>query len=175
MEHEMKKFRSSLRFDPFAWDKTFKEEKNNLLYYLSNFKVAIKHIGATAYTGGMSNRNVDILVTTTSFEDISSVQVRLQSKGYKLIPTDRTDMVLLTGPKRINGYGVSIRIMEYASNIYNRFSAFETLLKEDHKRVTAYNKYRDEINIRCDRDFPKYQELKFNYINALIDEKFKFE
>ena len=71
-----------LRFDPTGWGNTFKEEKNNLQYYLKNFKAAINHIGATSYKNGRSNRNVDILVTVETLSDLSAVIIRLQSKGY---------------------------------------------------------------------------------------------
>lgn len=171
----MRKRISSLKFDPKGWDKAFQEEKNNLLYYLKNFKVAVKHIGATAYPGGMSNRNVDILIATTTFEDVSSVQVRLESKGYKVISSNQLGFILLKSPKKVQGYGISIRIMEYGSAIFNRYNAFDILLKEDLNRVTRYNKYRDEISYEYFYDFSKYQELKLNYINAMIDENFKFE
>ena len=171
----MAKFVSALRFDPRGWTEAFKEEKNNLLFYLKSFKVAIKHIGATSYAGGMSNRNVDILIATSTFEDISSIQVRLESKGYKVISKDQKDLVMLKSAKKVNGYGITIRVMEYASPIFNRFNAFETLLKENNRRVVAYNKYREEIYRRHYQNFDRYQQLKFNYINHLIDEKFRFE
>ena len=171
----MKYISSSLKFDPRGWNAAYKEEKNNLLYYLKDFKVAIKHIGATAYPGGMSNRNVDILITTTSMQDISSVQVRLESKGYKLLDSSSTDIVMLKSSRLVNGYGITIRIMEYASSIYNRYAAFEILLKENKHRITKYNKYRDDISVIYYTNFKKYQELKLNYINHLIDVHFKFE
>lgn len=171
----MKYYRLSLAFDPRSWDKTFEEEKNNLLFYLKDFKVAIKHIGATAYPGGMSNRNVDILIATVSMQDISSIQVRLQSKGYKVIDATKPEIVLMVGPKKVGNHGVSIRIMEYASDIYSRYNAFEILMKEDHSRITSYNEYRDELNRTYANNFKQYQELKINYINALIDENFRFE
>ena len=171
----MKRYSLSLRFDPRGWSETYEEEKNNLLYFLSGFQVGVKHIGATSYAGGMSNRNVDILIATQTMQDISSIQVRLQSKGYKLVDSTLPGLSTLVGPKKVNGYGITVRVMEYASMIYNRFNAFETLMKENQDRVTRYNEYREEISLRCGPDFQKYQELKLNYINGLIDEKFKFE
>lgn len=171
----MGRYTLSLRFDPRGWDDAYNEEKNNLLYYLKGFQVGLKHIGATSYAGGMSNRNVDVLITTVSLQDISSVQVRLVSKGYKVIDSTLPGLVTLVAPKKVEGYGVTVRIMEYASPIYNRFNAFDTLLREDQDRVTRYNEFRDEINLRCGPNFKKYQELKLNYIEALIDENFKFE
>lgn len=165
-----------LKFDPTGWGETFKEEKNNLLYYLKNFKVAINHIGATAFKNGRSNRNVDILITTTTLNDLSSVVVRLQSKGYKLINyEDGHEYQTLVVPKKVLGYGVTIKVMLYASDIYNRFNAFITLLKEHEHLVKDYNNYRDELTRKYCNDYKTYRKLKIDYINLLLEEHFKFE
>lgn len=165
-----------LKFDPTGWGETFKEEKNNLLYYLKNFKVAINHIGATAFKNGRSNRNVDILITTTTLNDLSSVVVRLQSKGYKLINyEDGHEYQTLVVPKKVLGYGVTIKVMLYASDIYNRFNAFITLLKEHEHLVKDYNNYRDELTRKYRNNYNTYRKLKIDYINLLLEEHFKFE
>ena len=165
-----------LEFDPRGWRETFIDEKNNLLFYLKDFRVSITHIGATSFNGGKSNRNVDILVATSNFADLYSVLVRLQSKKYKLIEqSEKGDFFLLVGPNKVLGYGVSIRLMEYASPIFNRYHAFMILLKERNSRVMRYNDYRLELIQRCGDNWKKYSELKQNYISMMIDEYFKFE
>ena len=165
-----------LRFDPTGWGKTFAEEKNNLLYFLNNLKAAITHIGATAYKNGRSNRNVDILITVETLADLSAVTVRLQSKGYKLVNYENNqDYSLLVAPKKVLGYGVTIRVMLYASEIYNRYHAFATLLKEHEQLARQYNEFRDECNKKCGKNWQQYRTLKVDYINSLIDEYFKFE
>lgn len=172
MEHDM----ASLEFNPRGWRETFIDEKNNLLYYLKDFKVAINHIGATAYVAGRSNRNVDLLVTTTSLSDLQSVMVRLVSKKYKVIEQSHDgDFYLLVGPNKVQGYGVSVRLMVYASNIFNRYQAFITLLKEDNNRVLRYNDFRLELLETYGSDWQKYNQMKQNYINLMIDENYKFE
>ncbi len=165
-----------LRFDPTGWGKTFEEEKNNLQYYLKNFKVAINHIGATSYKNGRSNRNVDVLVTVESLSDLSAVVVRLQSKGYKLINYEEgQDVSTLIVPKKILGYGVTIRVMVYASEIFNRYNAFMTLLKEHEHLIREYNKFRDELTRKYCRDYNTYRKLKIDFINLQLVEHFKFE
>lgn len=165
-----------LRFDPTGWGKTFQEEKNNLQYYLKNFKIAINHFGATAYKNGRSNRNVDILVTVESLADLTAVVVRLQSKGYKLINyEDGHDCSTLVVPKKVLGYGVTIKVMVYASEIFNKYNAFITLLKEHEHLVRQYNEFRDELTRKCSSDWKSYRELKIDYINLLLEEHFKFE
>ena len=165
-----------LRFDPTGWRETFEEEKNNLQYYLKNFKIAINHIGATAYKNGRSNRNVDILITVESIADLSAIVVRLQSKDYKLIDyQEGHDISTLVAPKKILGYGVTIRVILYASEIYNHYNAFITLLKEHEHLVRQYNEYRDNLIHKVSGDWNKYRELKIDYINLLLEEHFKFE
>ena len=165
-----------LRFDPTGWGNTFKEEKNNLQYYLKNFKVSINHIGATSYKNGRSNRNVDILVTVETLSDLSAVIIRLQSKGYKLINYEEgQDVSTLIVPKKVLGYGVTIKVMVYASEIFNRYNAFITLLKEHEHLVKEYNKFRDELTRKYSRDYNTYRKLKIGYINLQLEEHFKFE
>lgn len=165
-----------LRFDPVGWTETYKEEKNNLQYYLKNFKIAITHIGATSYRNGRSNRNVDILVTVESLSELSAVVVRLQSKGYKLINYEEGQNVsTLIVPKKVLGYGVTIRVMVYASEIFNRYNAFITLLKEHEHLIREYNKFRDDLSHKYSRDYNTYRKLKIDYINLLLEEHFKFE
>lgn len=165
-----------LRFDPTGWSETFQEEKNNLQYYLKNFKIAITHIGATAYKDGRSNRNVDILITVEDLPTLSAVSVRLQSKGYKFINyEDGHDINTLVSPTKVLGYGVTIKLVLYASEIYKRFNAFATLLKEHEHLVRQYNEFRDTLSLKCGRDWQKYRELKLDFINLLLEEHFKFE
>ena len=165
-----------LRFDPEGWHKTFLEERNNLQFYLRKFKVAIVHVGATAYKNGRSNRNVDILITVNSLADLSMISARLQTKKYKLINyEDEQDIIYLVGPKKINGYGVTIRVMLYASEFYKRYIAFITLLKEHEHLVKLYNQYRENIYVNYYSDWKTYRKLKTDYINLLLEEHFKFE
>ena len=165
-----------LRFDPDGWGKAFQEESNNLHYFLSSFKVAIVHHGATALKDGRSNRNVDILITVESLADLSAVMVRLQSKGYKLIDYENNpDYHLMVAPKKACGYGVTIRIMVYASKTYSRYNAFVALLKEHEQLLRQYNDFRDSITKKCGNNWKEYRTLKTDYINAMIDEYFKFE
>lgn len=164
-----------LRFDPTGWRKTFEEERNNLQYYLKNFKLAINHIGATAYKNGRSNRNVDILITVETVADLSAVVVRLQSKGYKLVNYEEGhDISTLIVPKKVLGYGVTIRVVLYASEIYKRYNAFIALVKEHEHLVKQYNEYRDSLLRKCS-DWSSYRQLKIDYINLLLEEHFKFE
>lgn len=165
-----------LRFDPVGWSETYKEEKNNLQYYLKSFKVAITHIGATAYKNGRSNRNVDLLVTVDSLSDLSAVVVRLQSKGYKLINYEEGHEVsTLVGPKKVLGYGVTIKVMLYASETFNKYNAFITLVKEHEHLIRQYNDYRFELTRKYRSDYNTYRKLKIDYINLLLEEHFKFE
>ncbi len=138
--------------------------------------MAIVHYGATAYKNGRSNRNVDILITVESLADLSAVMVRLQSKGYKLIDFENNqDYHLMVVPKKVYGYGVTIRIMLYASETYKRYNAFVTLLKEHEQLLRQYNDFRDNITRKCGKNWQAYRTLKTDYINATIDEYFKFE
>ena len=167
---------SEFIFDPRGWRESFKDEKNNLLYYLKDYQVSITHIGATAYTGSRSNRNVDILVAVKSIVDLNSVLVRLQSKKYKVIEQSaKADFYVLVAPSKVMGCGVTIRLMDYASFVFNRYQAFITLLKEDRSKIYAYNDFRSELVNKCGSNWAMYNELKQNYIEALIDENFKFE
>ena len=115
-------------------------------------------------------------MTVNNLADIQSVLVRLISKKYKVIEQSHSgDFYLLVGPNKVLGYGVSIRLMEHASPIFNRYQAFVTLLKEDHTKVEKYNSFRLALIDKCGKNWEMYNRMKRDYIDQLIDENFKFE
>ena len=102
--------------------------------------------------------------------------MKSQDKKYKVVEQSHNgDFYLLVGPSKVLGYGVSIRLMEHASPIFNRYYAFVTLLKEDSSRVQKYNDFRAALLEQCGDDWKKYSQMKQNYINMMVDENFKFE
>ena len=177
MEHDMAKPElTKLKFDPNGWKKSFEEEKINLLFALKDFSVSIKHIGATAYTNGRSDRNVDILLLTKDLKDIYTIQMRLCAKGYKSIEEySQQDLQVLVKKTKVGGYGVTIRIMEYGSPIHTRYYGFMMLMKDDSGLIHRYNAYRYELQQKCGKDWKKYHELKQDYIEMTIDERCRFE
>ena len=177
MEHDMSApILPRLKFDPSGWNDSFEDEKKTLLYYLKDFQITIKHIGATAYTGGRSDRNVDILILTKDIKDIFTIQTRLTSKEYKSVAIyNQSDLVVLVKKVKVLGYGITIRIMEYGSDIYSRYYAFMTLMKDDSGLIHRYNSYRYELKLKCGRNWKEYFKLKQDYIEMTINERCKFE
>ena len=165
-----------LQYHPSDWDKVFISERDNLLFLLPQFKFNVEHIGATSIPNCRSFRNVDILVSLNRFEDLLTVGMLLNSKDYKEIKELSTsDCVVLSKRTKVNGYGVTVRVVEYASMTYNRFIAFKTLLRESFDRTQKYNLFRETLFEETDRDITKYNKIKYDYINSIIDENFKFE
>ena len=170
------KRKRNLDFRPNEWDKAFISERNNLLFLLPQFKINVEHIGATSVNGCRSFRNVDIMISVHDFIDLQTIAMLLESKEYRLIKElSSMDVLVLVKKKKVNKVAVTVRVVQYASNFYNRAKAFKVLLQENYQRVEKYNKYRDELIQKVGYDIAKYNEIKYNYINSLIDENFKFE
>lgn len=167
---------NSLKFDPKGWQAAYLEEKNNLLYLLSRYDVKIEQIGATSIPSGRSDRNVDILVVAKSIPDMSSIAFKLQNSNYKvldyLVTSESSALVKKT---KVKGYGVTIRVVVNASKVHNRINAFQIYLKEEYSHIKKYNDFREELNKKFPNDWKSYYRRKRDYINATIDENFKFE
>ena len=166
----------NLRFDPKGWDATYIAERNNLLYLLSGFNFQIEQIGATSINSGRSNRNVDILIVVDSVLDLSSVTMKLQTAKYKLLDY-LSDHEISTFVKqtKVNKYGVTLRVVVKASKWHLRINAFQIYLNENYQNIKRYNDFRAALSQKYKKDWKSYYRCKRDFINAVIDERFKFE
>ena len=165
-----------LDYKPTEWGKAFSKEKDNLLFLLPQYRFNVEHIGATAVNSCRSFRNVDILISVHNFSDIYTLAMILNSSEYKEIrELSSLDCVVLVKRTKVEGVGITLRIVEYASDIYNRFCAFMILLRESYDRVQKYNNFRETLIQQYPNDIKKYNEAKIDYINSIIDSKFKFK
>ena len=168
--------RDYLLYKPEKWDKAFINERANLLFELPNFKMNIEHIGATSVTNGRSFRNVDIMISVNNFADIYTITMLLETKGYKEIKELSTlGVALLVKQKKVNRQTITVRVVQYGGEFFSRAHAFRTLLQENYDRIQKYNQYREKLISEVGFDIAKYNEAKYQYINQMIDENFKFE
>ena len=167
---------SSLRFDPKGWDATYIAEKNNLLYLLSGFNFKVEQIGATSINSGRSNRNVDIMVVAESIPDVYSIVSKLQTSKYKSLDyLSDSEIVTLVKQTKVNGYGITLRVVANASRWHLRINAFQIYLNENYQNIKRYNDFRAELSRKYRHDWKSYYRCKRDFINAAIDERFKFE
>ena len=167
---------SILQYTPAKWEKAFKSEKDNLLFCLPNFKVTIEHIGATAVNSCRSFRNVDILLSTHDYGAVSTIAMVLKSKEYKELKELSTlDCIVLVKKSKVYGCGITLRIVQYASMTYRRITCFKIFLKESYDCVQRYNIFREAAIKTANFDIKEYNKMKYNYINSILDERFRFE
>ena len=166
-----------LEYHPVDWDKAFTSERDNLLFLLPQFKVNVEHIGATSVNSCRSFRNIDILISTHDFKDVHTIAMMLCSKEYKELKDLSTlDCVVLVKKYKINKrYGVTVRVVQYASETYNRYISFKLLLKDSYDRVQKYNFFREQLFKQVNCNITEYNKVKYDYINSLIDDYYKFE
>ena len=158
------------------WEKAFASEKENLIFLLPQYKMNVEHIGATSINNCRSFRNVDILIAVNNFADIYTIAMLLASKEYKELPElgDMNCRVLVKKHK-VNGCGVTVRVVEHASETYKRFVMFKVLLNEDFEKVQGYNYFRENLLKKVNFDIAEYNRVKYDYINSFLDEACKFE
>lgn len=165
-----------LQYTPVKWDKAFASERDNILFCIPDIKINVEHIGATSVPNCRSFRNVDILVSVHNFVDISTAAMLLLSKDYREIKEMSTiDCVVLVKKQKVYGCGITVRIVEYASMLYRRIMAFKAILKSSFDRTILYNQFRETLFAKNHKDIKKYNEVKYSYINGLVDERYKFE
>ena len=167
---------NSLKYDPKGWVKSYSTEKNNLLFFLSGIKFDIEHFGATSIPYCHSNRNVDILIVAQSIADVSLITARLQTQKYKFLTFLSTpEFSMLVSPKKVEGYGISIRVVLNGSVTHQRLIAFKDYLLDHISHVRHYNDFRETLSAKCGDDWKSYYRIKKSYINEIIDSNFKFE
>ncbi len=165
-----------LAYKQTEWTKAFLSEKDNLNFLLPQFKTNIEHIGATSINNCRSFRNVDILISVNKFADIYTIAMLLNSKEYKELPElSNVNCRVLIKRHKVNGFGVTVRVVEHASETYNRFITFKLLLKDDFDKVQAYNYFRENLFEKVNHDIAEYNRIKYDYINSYLDEQCKFE
>ena len=165
-----------LQYTPAKWEKAFASERDNLLFALSNYRVTIEHIGATSVNSCRSFRNVDILLSVHDFGRISTITMILQTKEYKLLKELSTpDCSVLVKKSKVYGCGITLRIVQFASMTYRRYTCFRIYLKNSYDCVQKYNMFREAAFKTAKYDIKEYNRLKYNYINSILDERFKFE
>ena len=165
-----------LSYDIEKWKTAFNQEKTNILFLLPNYKVNVEHIGATSVNNCRSFRNVDILVSTSNFADIYTIAMILGTKDYKeLNELSDLNCRVLARRNKINGCGVTIRVVEYASLTYNRFISFKLYLNDSYEHVQKYNYFREALFEKTNHNISEYNKIKYDYINAVLDENYKFE
>ena len=153
-----------LSYNQTEWEKVFVSEKDNLLFLLPQYKMNIEHIGATSINNCRSFRNVDILISVNNFADVHTIAMLLNSKEYKELP-ELSDMNcrVLVKKHKVNKTGITVRVVEYASNTYNRFIMFRTLLKDDYNKVQAYNYFRENLFEEVNHNIAKYNQINPKY------------
>ena len=171
MEHDMQ----ILRYRPKEWVKAFKSECSNLQFLLPQFKINVEHIGATAVPNCRSFRNVDILLSTHEFKDIHTIAMMLETKEYVIVDQSDINCVVLAKKRKVLGERITVRVVQYASNTFNRFHAFDIYLRESIENVYHYNIFRENLFREVAYDIPRYNQAKYDYINNHIDEHFTFE
>ena len=99
-------------YKPQQWEQAFASEIDNLLFNLSQFKFNIEHIGATSINNCRSFRNVDILLSTKNFVDVSTIAMMLESKDYKRLPELSTiDCIVLVKKSKVYVCGITLRVV----------------------------------------------------------------
>ncbi len=167
---------SNLLYLPEDWDNIFKAERDNLRFVLPEFKFNIEHIGATSINNCRSFRNVDILISLSHFNDIYTAAMLLNSRGYKMLNAQcRSDCALLIKRSKYKKIGVTIRIVEYGGDFYNRCKAFQVVLRESYDRTQMYNNFREKLFAKYPKNIKRYNEVKYDYINSQLDYYFKFQ
>ena len=163
-------------YNPDVWTDAFNQEKINLQFILGDIKVLIEHIGATSIPVCMSAKNVDILLSINDIIDAITIKNLLCNQEYRFVAEySDDDCLVLVKKTKVLDQGITLRIMQYASQKYNEFKAFKTFIMEDRERVRAYNRFREELLHKCGSDFEQYRKTKQNYIEGIVKENFRFE
>ena len=163
-------------YEPEKWEEVYKQEKINLQFILGDLKVLVEHIGATSMPACHTSKNLDILISVNDLIDLPTIQNLLVNREYRVVPQySEDDCVVLVKKTKVLGMGITLRIMQYASQKYNEYKAFRTYLLEDRDRIRAYNRFRQELLRKCGKDFETYRLTKKSYMDGIVKENFRFE
>lgn len=154
------------------WKKYFAKEKELLSKALVGQKInSIEHIGATSVVMCGTYGTIDLLLAIPSYLDFLTIKNLLDKKGYEFIQRgsllEELFFVRRNEKKQIVA---TIRLVEYASQKYKEYETFKIYLKANPNNVKKYNEFRQQLLNVCDGEVKRYQEVKANYIEAVLKE-----
>ncbi len=110
------------------WNLMFEKEKEHLLNLLKDQKVeTIEHIGATSVNQCSTFGTIDIMISLQSYLDLVTIKNILIRKGYEYVKhfSDDLNCVYLVGRNKNKQIVSTVRIVEYASIIYQQLLLFK--------------------------------------------------
>ena len=156
------------------WKEYFKSFEEELLVLFMGQKVnTIEHIGATSVVLCGTAGSIDILVSIPdAIEFITLKNILLKrGKGYSFVVSrsDYLNHMFFIKRNKKHEIVATIRIVEYASDEYNRIKGFQQYLKQKSDHVIKYNEFREVALNRCGGNNKKYQLAKENYIKEIVE------
>ena len=151
------------RFYKFSesWSAFFQKEKAILSNALSDQKISkIEHIGATSVVLSNTAGTIDILLSIPSALDLFTFKNLLSVRGYFFVADKSSNTVFFFLRRDENGHIVAtVRLVEFASDDYNKFKLFKFYLKEKDEHVLKYNDFRYTLAVNCNGDRQEYAKL----------------
>ena len=161
------------RFYKFSenWRQFFQKEKAILSNALSDQKISmIEHIGATSVVLCNTAGTIDILLSIPSDLDLFTVKNVLSIRGYIFVEEKSTTTTLFFLRRDENGHIVAtVRLVEYASDDYNKYKLFKFYLKEKDSHVTKYNDFRYTLAVNSKGNHQEYEKGKAAYIESILE------
>ena len=153
------------------WKLYFRNEKALLLDALENHKyIKIEHIGATSIVLGDTCGTIDLLLSIRSKVDFFTIKNQICRKGYEFVPTKSdNDMFFFIRRNSKREIIATIRLVEYASDIYNRIKMFQFYLREKDEHVLKYNEFKHALVMKDKKNIKQYEDAKKAYIQSKLE------
>ena len=151
-----------LPYDP-EWPELYASEKEALLEKFGRIVENIYHIGSTAVEGLVAKPIIDILLETSSLEELDGLDDEFKSLAYEAMGEFG-----ITGRRYFRKGGIerTHQIHAFASGSHHitRHLAFRNYLREMPEIRKEYDGLKTRVALECNHDIDKYSKGKHAFI-----------
>ena len=148
------------------WVVEFENERNAIQRAISDYKIAIEHVGSTSVESLCAKPIIDILIGIKHFNDgfecIHDLEaIGYESKGENGVPGRH---FFAKGNPRTH----HIHMVKINSSFWNEHLLFRDYLRNDSEARIRYSKLKKELALQYGNDREKYTSSKSEFIQEII-------
>jgi GrpB-like predicted nucleotidyltransferase (UPF0157 family) len=150
------------------WKSLFESEADLLCEILSDYIVAIEHIGSTAVSGLEAKPIIDILVGVQKLEDAEKCIAPLARIGYEYRGESgiKRRFYFRKGTGDVSTH--HLNIVEVTSHYWRIHLLFRDYLRQHPNAARDYGKLKRQLALEHKGNRPAYTEAKAGFIESLL-------
>ncbi len=158
------------------WPNIFFHEKTLLIAALSEWDVAIEHIGSTAVPNLSAKPVIDILIGVNQLTDVNDAFIKkLQLLGYEYVPEYEKEMPERRYFRKNNAHGIrthQIHVAQKDSEFWKKHIFFRDYLRAHPEVAQEYEKLKRNL-AEQHTDTQEYARAKTDFVQSILEKRLR--